>query len=76
MLLDKSNHKCQICGKSELINDPATYKKISNLCVDHCHESMRVRGILCRSCNSGLGYFKDSENLLKLAVKYLQDNTD
>lgn len=50
---------CAICG------EPAT-------AADHDHLSGRSRGELCTSCNLGLGYFKDSPKLLKLAADYLE----
>jgi len=40
-------------------------------CVDHCHKTEDVRGILCHHCNTGLGLFRDSKKLLKEAIKYL-----
>lgn len=40
--------------------------------IDHCHESGKVRGGLCRPCNTGLGFFKDSEQLLATAIDYLR----
>lgn len=52
-------------GKCEICNDP------SNLVIDHCHNSKDVRGILCWSCNVALGHFKDSEERLTSALKYL-----
>lgn len=42
------------------------------LAVDHNHETDVVRGLLCRSCNCGLGMFKDSAVLLNQAIQYLQ----
>lgn len=66
-LLDTQNNKCAICNKSK-----ETFEK--NLCVDHCHTSNNVRGLLCLKCNMGLGYFNDDENLLQQAINYLNNN--
>lgn len=40
--------------------------------VDHCHETGKVRGILCNLCNSGLGQFRDDIALMQRAIEYLQ----
>lgn len=40
--------------------------------VDHCHETNSVRGILCFGCNVGLGKFRDDEELMLTAVRYLR----
>ncbi len=42
------------------------------LCVDHSHESKIVRGLLCRTCNLGLGNFKDDVGLIATAIRYLE----
>ena len=52
---------CKICKK--------TYAK--SLCVDHCKNSGKTRGLLCFYCNAGLGFFKDDYSLLVKASKYL-----
>jgi hypothetical protein len=39
--------------------------------IDHCHDSGDVRGLLCRSCNNGLGHFKDNPEALANASQYL-----
>lgn len=57
------NNQCAICGGEE------TRNKILSL--DHSHETKKIRGLLCSSCNSGLGFFKDSPGLLLKAIKYL-----
>ena len=42
--------------------------------VDHCHTTNKVRGLLCTKCNTGLGNFRDSPELLKNAARYLKEN--
>lgn len=42
---------------------------------DHCHKTNNIRGILCHSCNTGLGKFKDDPNLLAEAIEYLKRNS-
>jgi len=34
----------------------------------------KVRGLLCNKCNMGIGLFKDNIELLKEAIKYLEEN--
>jgi beta-N-acetylglucosaminidase len=56
--------KCKICKKH--------YSEFTiALAVDHCHNTGKIRGLLCDSCNRGLGYFKDSRDLLLEASNYL-----
>lgn len=56
---------CDICGQKESC-------KRFLLAVDHNHKTGKVRGVLCGSCNKGLGGFKDNIKLLKRAIKYLK----
>jgi len=44
--------------------------------IDHCHQTGKVRGILCFGCNVALGGFKDSPALLRRAAEYLESFSD
>lgn len=68
-LLDAQEHKCAICGKQESATQ--SNGKTFRLAVDHCHESKKIRGLLCSRCNRGLGYFSDNTATLLSAVEYL-----
>jgi hypothetical protein len=63
-LLEQQNHKCKICDVA-LIGGHQTH-------IDHCHNSNKIRGILCTNCNRGLGHFQDSTLNLERAIEYLQ----
>ncbi|MEW2486198.1 endonuclease VII domain-containing protein [Streptomyces sp. NPDC048411] len=42
--------------------------------VDHCHETGRVRGVLCFNCNSAIGKMGDDPDTLRRAIAYLEGN--
>jgi len=40
--------------------------------IDHCHDTNKIRGLLCGSCNRGIGQLKHSVDILKSAIAYLK----
>lgn len=59
-ILSAQKSLCAICGRKE------------KLVIDHCHKTGKFRGLLCSTCNQGLGKLGDSVQGLKKALKYLQ----
>ena len=41
------------------------------LCIDHCHKTGKVRGLLCTPCNAALGAFADDPKRTQAATDYL-----
>lgn len=62
MLLENCGYRCQICGA------PQKKEKRGRLCVDHCHTTGKIRGMLCNGCNRGLGLLGEH---ISQALKYL-----
>lgn len=64
LMLTKQHGRCLICGNKP--NEP--------LLVDHCHMTKNVRGLLCVTCNSGIGMFKENSDLMRKAISYLEES--
>jgi hypothetical protein len=64
-LLKEQGDKCKICNNK-------FSKNPFEICVDHCHKTNRVRGILCGKCNRALGLFNDNPTFIKRAIKWIQ----
>lgn len=78
-LYKRQNGLCAICqsklpGLDELIRIGVrkVSAKTKSCHTDHCHETGRVRGILCRFCNGGLGAFRDNTESMQRAITYLE----
>ena len=59
-LFEKQEGKCLICNN-----------EFDILSVDHDHKTGEIRGLLCMTCNNGLGCFKDDTEIIKSALNYL-----
>jgi hypothetical protein len=60
---------CAICGTTEF-----KYSRGRKPHIDHCHETGKVRGLLCGHCNIGIGQFFDNVSLLEKAIIYLKEH--
>ena len=72
-LLRGQGNKCAICQCFEKRIDIRT-NEVRRLAVDHNHETGKIRGLLCASCNTALGLFQDNPVLLMSAINYLNKN--
>lgn len=70
-LLETQNGLCGICKTDQSWNN-----KSKHFFVDHCHDTGKIRGLLCDRCNRGLGYFKDDKEALAAAIKYLEVSSE
>lgn len=66
----KQNYSCAICETKT--NKTVGDRQFWNFSVDHCHDSGKIRGILCNNCNRALGLFQDNPELLKKAASYVE----
>lgn len=54
--------RCAICGFPPIFG---------TLHVDHCHDTLKVRGLLCKKCNTGIGMFRDDPEVMQAAIEYI-----
>lgn len=69
ILHELQDGKCAICGKKERV---IQHGKPRSLTIDHDHNTNKIRELLCVTCNSGLGFFNDDIELLKVGIEYLK----
>ena len=58
--IELKKNGCNICGGNV------------RLAIDHCHDTGKIRGVLCMNCNIALGLVKDDINTLKSLIEYLE----
>ena len=64
-LMEAQKGACAICGTTQCASG-------RNFAVDHCHSTGVIRGLLCKFCNTALGQFQDSPDILAKAIIYLE----
>lgn len=65
----KQGDVCAICNQPET---SVIRGKVLSLAVDHCHDTGKVRALLCSACNTGIGSLKHDRDLLQKAIAYLE----
>lgn len=65
-LISLQNGLCKICGDKLDAN--------KQTCVDHNHKTGKVRGILCRKCNVGIGAFQENKSIMLKASHYIESD--
>jgi hypothetical protein len=63
-IVEQQGNLCGLCRRA--------FKSSVDTQVDHCHQTGRVRGVLCFTCNKALGMFGDNEAGIQRALAYLQ----
>ncbi len=69
--LEAQEDSCVLCGRDVSHAPDAPGARRAH--IDHDHETGKPRGILCLSCNTGLGKFNDDPARLRAAAAYLED---
>jgi hypothetical protein len=69
-MLQEQNGVCAICKRES----PGSGTKRFH--IDHCHDTGKVRGLLCTSCNNGIGRFNHDISRLEAAALYLERAAD
>jgi hypothetical protein len=64
-LFEEQGGVCAICSTPE-------NGRYSNLSIDHNHDTNEIRGLLCNSCNRGIGLLKDSPEVIRKAAEYVE----
>ena len=72
-ILEEQGGVCACCGRKE--NNVMGPRRDWNFAVDHCHDTGRIRGLLCNDCNRGIGLLGDNVKGLEKALEYLKGDT-
>ena len=67
----KQGGVCAVCFERETMK---YLGKVRELCVDHDHNTGKVRGLLCSNCNRALGLLQDSLLVCHSLMDYLITN--
>lgn len=69
-MVEAQHGLCAVCGEPPNGENTRAHWG-GKLCVDHDHDTEKIRGLLCNDCNLAVGYGKTPEKL-RAAAEYLQ----
>lgn len=75
-LFEAQGGVCALCKKGESTKRMKKGEGRERLAVDHCHDTGRVRGLLCFKCNTAIGSLGDTEEDARKVVEYLSKSSD
>lgn len=70
-MLAKQGGVCAVCKRPESTKHGSGTRRLS---VDHCHATGKVRGLLCRACNTAAGLLRDDFAVIKSLLSYLESH--
>lgn len=74
LMRENQKYCCAVCGRHESTVEKGRASSTSTtLQVDHCHETNKIRGLLCTNCNTMIGKAKDDISVLEAAINYLKE---
>ena len=69
-MLKAQNYTCAICGNPET---DIVRGKVKELAIDHCHNTNKVRALLCGNCNRALGLLKEDAERVRNMLRYIEE---
>ena len=70
-MMEKQNGVCAICNEPIIIGG----HKRNTACIDHNHQTGKIRELLCANCNNGIGHLKENITTMYRAIEYIKKHT-
>lgn len=67
----QSDGLCAICRRPETLKQRGRVQRLS---IDHCHDTLKVRGLVCKRCNTAIGLLYDDPLRARALAEYLERN--